>query len=199
LSLTELLQRTDEDIGRVTDEKEPGVQGADGGLARAENRYAELLARREWRRQELERQRSFSLQSVDRIASMLVLPQSEREAPDVRRIRPNPETEAVAMRVVMEYETANGRQVYDVREKNLGYDVTSLDLNSGEFRLLKSRDYPKLRGKSPRFYPGSLVSCLKKPGRDFRYKLVCFAHNWPTPRRECWNVGFRASGAAFSQ
>ena len=42
-----------------------------------------------------------------------------------------------AMRVVMEYEEARGRQVYDIHEKNLGYDVTSLDLKSGELRLIE--------------------------------------------------------------
>ena len=41
------------------------------------------------------------------------------------------------MRVVMEHEQAQGRKVYDVHEKNLGYDVTSLDLNSGELRLIE--------------------------------------------------------------
>jgi hypothetical protein len=41
------------------------------------------------------------------------------------------------MRMVMEYEQARGRQVYNVHEKNLGYDVTSLDLNSGELRLIE--------------------------------------------------------------
>jgi hypothetical protein len=46
--------------------------------------------------------------------------------------QPSPETEAAAMRVVMEYERSQGRQVYDVHEKNLGYDVTSLDVNSGD-------------------------------------------------------------------
>jgi len=38
---------------------------------------------------------------------------------------------------VMEHERARGRQVYDVHEKNLGYDITSLDLNSGELRLIE--------------------------------------------------------------
>ncbi len=37
----------------------------------------------------------------------------------------------------MDYERSQGRQVYDVHEKNLGYDVTSLDLNSGELRLIE--------------------------------------------------------------
>ena len=41
------------------------------------------------------------------------------------------------MRVVMEHERAHGRQVYDVSEKNLGYDITSLDLNSGDLRLIE--------------------------------------------------------------
>ena len=30
-----------------------------------------------------------------------------------------------AMQVVMEHEAKQGRQVFDVHEKNLGYDVTS--------------------------------------------------------------------------
>ncbi len=74
---------------------------------------------------------------MERIASVLVFPHPEREAPDVRRMRPNLETEATAMGVVMEYEKAQGRQVYDVHEKNLGYDITSLDLSSGDLRLIE--------------------------------------------------------------
>lgn len=52
-------------------------------------------------------------------------------------MRPNLETEATAMCTVMEHEQAQGRQVYDVHEKNLGYDITSLDINSGELRLIE--------------------------------------------------------------
>jgi len=137
LSLTELLQKADEEIGRASLEVEQGIQGAEGRLAQAEARHAELQARRDRRRQELERQRSLTLQAVERITSALVLPHPEREAPELRHLRPNFETEATAMRVVMEYETAQGRQVFDVHEKNLGYDVTSLDLASGELRLIE--------------------------------------------------------------
>jgi len=137
LSLTELLQRADEEIGRAAAEVEQKIAGAEGRLAQAEARHAELLERRERRRKELDQQRALSLQAVERIASVLVLPHPEREAPDVQRLQPNPETEADAMRVVMEYECAQGRQVYDVHEKNLGYDITSLDLNSGELRLIE--------------------------------------------------------------
>ncbi|MBI4355826.1 MAG: DUF3883 domain-containing protein, partial [Candidatus Omnitrophica bacterium] len=137
MSLTEVLQRIDEEIGRADEEKAKGVSGAEGRLAQAESRHAEVLARRERRRDELRRQRALTLQGVERLASVIIMPHPEREAPEVRRLRPNPETEATAMRVVMEFERAKGRQVYDVHEKNLGYDVTSLDLNSGELRLIE--------------------------------------------------------------
>ena len=88
----------------------------------------------DWR---LPSQRSLTLQSVERITSILILPHPDRSSPEVRRLRPNPVTEATAMRVVMEYERSQGRQVFDVSEKNLGYDITSLDINSGDLRLIE--------------------------------------------------------------
>ena len=137
LSLTELLQRVDEEIGRAAAEVEQKITGAEGRLAQAEERHAKLFARRELRRRELERQSALSLQSVELITSVLVLPHPERETPEVRRMQPNFETEATAMQTVIDYEKAQGRQVYDVHEKNLGYDITSLDINSGELRLIE--------------------------------------------------------------
>ncbi len=137
LSLTELLQKADEEIGRLASEVERKAPGAEGRLAQAESRHSELLSRRERRRLELDRQRALSLQSVERITSVLILLRPERKSPEVRRLQPDPEVEAIAMQVAMEYEKEKGRQVHDVHEKNFGYDLTSLDLNSGELRLIE--------------------------------------------------------------
>jgi len=137
LSLTELLQRTDEEIGRAAADVEEGKQGAEGRLGRAENRHGELLSRRERRRQELERQRALSLQAVERLTSVLVLPHPERDSKGIKNLRPNLETEATAMEVVMEHERTRGCQVEDISAKNLGYDITSLDTRSGEMRLIE--------------------------------------------------------------
>ena len=46
----------------------------------------------------------------------------------------------------MDHEKALGRQVYDVHEKNLGYDVTSLDLSSGELRLIEVKGIGEVSG-----------------------------------------------------
>jgi len=137
LSLTELLQRADEEIGRAFADVEQKLPGAEGRLAQAETRHAELLARRDRRRVDLERQRALTLQAVERLTSVLVLPHPEREAPEVRRLKPNFETETIAMGLVMAHEASLGRQVYDVSAKNLGYDITSLDLASGGLRLIE--------------------------------------------------------------
>lgn len=50
---------------------------------------------------------------------------------------------------------------------------------------LRSRiaDWTKNRGKSPRLYPGALVWCLKKPGRDLREKVE-LALAWKRVARE---------------
>jgi hypothetical protein len=50
------------------------------------------------------------------------------------------------MQVVMDFEKAKGRQVYDVHEKNLGYDITSLDLTSGELRLIEVKGLGQASG-----------------------------------------------------
>ncbi len=137
LSLTELLGKIDQEIGLASEEIEQGIKGAQGRMARAENRHAEMFNRREQRKAELIQQRSLSLQAVDPVTSIIVLPHPDRETPEVRRMRPNPETEMIAMRVVMEYEESQGRVVEDVHKQNLGYDITSLDRETGELRLIE--------------------------------------------------------------
>jgi hypothetical protein len=137
LSLTELLQKADEEIGKLASEVERKAAGAEGRLAQAESRHAELLSRREKRRLELDRQRALTLQAVERVTSVLILPHPKRKSAEVRRLQPDSEVEAVAMQVAMEYEKEKDRQVHDVHEKNFGYDLTSLDFNSGELRLIE--------------------------------------------------------------
>ena len=146
VSLTEVLHRVDAEIGRAIQDRDNNVTGAEGRLAQAESRHAEVLARRQRRSEEFKRQQALTLQGVERIASVLVLPHPESEDLDVRRLRPHPQTEMTAMRVVMEYETAQGRQVEDVHDKNRGYDLTSLDLQSGELRLIEVKGLASASG-----------------------------------------------------
>lgn len=146
LSLTELLQRADDEIGRAASDVDQKLAGAEGRLVQAEARHSELLSRRDRRRTDLDRQRALTLQSVERLASVLVLPHPDGDTPEVRRLRPNFETEATAMRVAMEHERAQGRQVADVSERNLGYDVTSLDLASGDLRLIEVKGLGAVTG-----------------------------------------------------
>jgi hypothetical protein len=85
----------------------------------------------------MDRQKSLTLQAVDRLTSIIILPHPDRDRPEIANLRPNPETEAVAMRVATEHERELGRVVQDVSDKNLGYDLTSIDHQSGELRLIE--------------------------------------------------------------
>jgi superfamily II DNA or RNA helicase len=137
LSLTELICRVDQQLWDLVQQAEKGVAGMEGLLKAAEERHAALIRRREQRRQDLARQRTLSLRGVERITSILVLPHPERNAPDVRNLRQDRQTEATAMRIVMEHERGLGRVVEDVHEKDLGYDITSRDPESGDLRLIE--------------------------------------------------------------
>jgi superfamily II DNA or RNA helicase len=137
LSLTELLAREDQKIGKFLEEKERGDQLAAANLAKAEERHAELMYRRQKRRNELARQRALTLQNVERITSALVLPHPEGMRPEIHNLKPNKKTEEVAMLMAMKHEREAGRVVTDVHEQDLGYDLTSLDTLSGELRLIE--------------------------------------------------------------
>lgn len=50
------------------------------------------------------------------------------------------------MRVAMEHERSQGREVKDVSELNLGYDLTSLDLASGDLRLIEVKGLGAVKG-----------------------------------------------------
>ena len=138
LSLTEVLLRTDQEIGRATEDTANQVAGAEGRLAQAEARHDEAMARRERRRRELSQQRALTLQGVDRLTSVLVLPHPESEAEDVRRLRPNVETEMTAMRVVMEYECRTSA-IFRCMELTSAHSVFRKIRIQGFLQYLRSR------------------------------------------------------------
>ncbi|GEM_PF-1260917 len=146
LSLTEVLRRTDREIGGAIEDKANQVAGAEGRLVQAENRYSTALERRDRRRRELEQQQALTLQGVERLATILVLPHPNSNDPEVKNLKSSRETEMVAMNVVMDHERAQGRHVEDVSEKDLSYDVTSLDLKTGDLKLIEVKGLAAVTG-----------------------------------------------------
>jgi hypothetical protein len=70
----------------------------------------------------------------------------------------------------------NGSLIQD--SPNLVLGIIDPDLEwSGSGPLREQiKEWTKQRGKAPRLYPGSLIWCLKKPGRDLRDKVeLCLA------------------------
>jgi len=68
------------------------------------------------------------------------------------------------------------------------------NVGEGQAGSLRHRiaEWTKKRGKSPRLYPGSLVWCIRKPGRDLREKVELLLA-WKRVQREI-NEGILGSG-----
>ncbi len=108
-----------------------------------------LLARRDRRRRELEQQRSLTLQAVDVSPVLLVCLTRPGKIPksvgSSRISKPKPRP----CKTVWLIERSQGRVVDDVHEKNLGYDLTSIDPNSGDTAAYRSsRDWARPRATS---------------------------------------------------
>jgi hypothetical protein len=131
------MARLHEDVERGMEVGQASSLSVAGNLRQAEMPHVELIERRNRRHEELERQLSLTLQAIERITSVLVLPHPERERPEVKNLCTDAETEEIAMLFAIEYERSQGRTVADVHENDLGYDLTSLDSNSGELWLIE--------------------------------------------------------------
>ena len=136
-SLKELISIEDEKVGRASLQREAGVEGAAGLEALALARMTELEARRERRRSELAKQRELTLQAVERLTSVLVLPHPDRDNPEIKHLHQDKEVEVIAMGRAIEFEKSQGRIPVDVSSLDQGYDIRSFHPTSGELRLIE--------------------------------------------------------------
>jgi hypothetical protein len=65
----------------------------------------------------------------------------------------------------------DGSEIQDTPRLTLIVVEPGLEWSAGEVLHSRIVEWTKQRGKSPRLYPGSLVWCLKKPGRELREKI----------------------------
>jgi hypothetical protein len=108
------------------------------GLAESEaQKLQELQRRRDLRLADLARQRSLSLQGVERIGLAMVLPHPERNSPATDNLKTDRVTEKKAVAAVIAYEEARGCKIEDVQDQNLGFDLRSLHKTTGEYRLIE--------------------------------------------------------------
>jgi hypothetical protein len=137
LCFGELIDKRNEILGKHLLAKDRGDSTADGLIEIESQKLIELQRRREIRLEEIKHQRDLSLQDIKRIGSALVLPHPARVSQEASRIIYDPETERIAMETVITYEENRGCHVEDRHKENLGYDVWSLNPETGELRLIE--------------------------------------------------------------
>ena len=88
-----------------------------------------------------------------------------------------------------------GTEIPDTPRLNLVVADPAVEWSGGGAVRAQIAEWTRQRGKSPRLYPGALVWCLKKPGRNLRDKVE-FALAWTRVARE---VGEGTLGHEFDK
>jgi superfamily II DNA or RNA helicase len=127
ISLDALIDRQNLVLADLCNRQVEGrtVPGLDGLIAQAEQHLDELNTRREARLRDLEMERHTTVGDVTHIGRAWILPHPERSNPNFRPMVRDDEVEAIAVRVVRDYEEARGWQVEDVQSENRGFDLIS--------------------------------------------------------------------------
>src|SRR5439155_23746001 len=106
--------------------KKPSPVKAGGIRAQEEARKADLSHRLKIRLEEIE-QESHLLEKPPEVLGVAVILAPPREVvASVEGMESDPEVEAIAIRVIKEFEIAQGRKPVSVEEENCGWDITSL-------------------------------------------------------------------------
>jgi superfamily II DNA or RNA helicase len=133
----ELIKKRDAVLSKHLVAQDQGDPSAIGLAESEAQKLHELQRRRDLRLTELARQRSLSLQGVERIGLAVVMPHPERNVPAHTHLKTDRETEKKAVEAVIAYEQARGCKIEDVQEQNLGFDLRSLHPLTGELRLIE--------------------------------------------------------------
>ncbi|HEY3852954.1 MAG TPA: helicase-related protein [Verrucomicrobiae bacterium] len=133
----ELIEKRDVILAKHLAAQERGDPTAIGLAELEAQKLQELQRRRDMRLNELARQRSLSLQGVERIGLALALPHPERNNAANVNLKTDPVTERRAVAAVIAYEEARGCKIEDVQDQDLGFDLRSLHPTSGELRLIE--------------------------------------------------------------
>jgi len=133
----ELIARRDSVLVKHLHAQEQGDATAIGLAEMEGQKLQDLQRRRDIRLGDLSRQRTLSLQGVERIGLAMVLPHPERNTPANTNLKTDRETERKAVAAVIAHEQARGCTIDDVQDQNLGFDLRSLHKLSGELRLIE--------------------------------------------------------------
>jgi len=136
--LTKEINYWDKRAAQLRLDEKAGKKHAKINAARAQQRADELANRLERRTQELALEREISAAPPVIISGAIVIPAGLLlDAYEETDLRDRRITEQIAMQAVMEREIQNGNHPRDVSKDNLGYDIESLDPNTGRLRFIE--------------------------------------------------------------
>jgi len=135
LSLNTLIDRQQIQTDSLVQRQHAGEE-VSLALQEASRRLDDLNDRLERRREELGRQRQYTLADVTHLGSAWVLPHPERDTA-LGRMVADPQVERMAIEVAMRHEREHGREPESVEAENRGFDLLSRDPTTSLVRFIE--------------------------------------------------------------
>lgn len=127
ISLNTIIDRVQCQFAELIEQRELGSKeaGLEGRIKQMEDRLFELDGRLQQRREELDKEKSCTIQDIQHYGSAWVLPHPERHSPEIAPMVSNREIERIAVEAVIASEQARGWRVVSVEQENRGFDLIS--------------------------------------------------------------------------
>ncbi|MFP4102840.1 helicase-related protein [Coleofasciculus sp.] len=127
ISLNTIIDRVQCQFAELVQQKELGSKeaGLEGRIKQMEDRLFELDGRLQQRREELDKEKSCTIQDIQQYGSAWVLPHPERHSPEIAPMVSDGEIERIAVEAVIASEQARGWRVVSVEQENRGFDLIS--------------------------------------------------------------------------
>ena len=134
ISLNVIINKVQIQYAELFELKESGSkeQGLEGRIKQLEDRLFELNGRLEQRREELQKEASCTITSINHHGRAWVLPHPQRTSPEIAPMVADEQIEKIAIQAVIEYEQARGWEVVSVEAENRGFDLISRQPDSGD-------------------------------------------------------------------
>ena len=165
--LTKEINYWDHRAAELQKDVEKGKANAKVNLIRAQQRADDLQNRLESRKEQLDRAQQISTRPPVIVGGAIVVPigclETETSGPDLGQ---RSVIEKIAMQAVMRIEAEKGHHPTDVSQHNLGYDVESLDPQTGRLRFIEVKGR-QAEAKTVTLTRNEILTCLNSPDQFY--------------------------------
>lgn len=150
ISLDALIDRAQRKFSDLDERIQGGDRSAGlaGFLSQAETHLDTLNHRREGRLAELDMERHCTIADVIHMGRAWILPHPDRDTPELRSMRNDPEIERIAVNFAIAHEKSQGWHAESVELENKGFDLISRRFSADDPSIVEAARFIEVKGRA---------------------------------------------------